>query len=187
MKLGIREMVFFVVMLGLLGCSYVLVFKKMDQKRLALTQEVQQKQKALADLRDATAGVQSLGQKIDDLQKTISFFESRLPEEREVDTILKEVWQMAQDNSLQTRTVRTLPTESIASVRRQPIEMTLSGDFRGFYAFLLQLEKLPRLTRVTDMQLEKINEHDGEMTAKVTLSIFFEPDSGPTQTSASAQ
>ena len=27
--------------------------------------------------------------------------------------------------------------------------MSLAGDFNGFYAFLLQLEKLPRITRVT--------------------------------------
>jgi type IV pilus assembly protein PilO len=187
MKFGIRELLLFVVMVGLLGCSYVFVFKKMDQNRLALAQQVQQKQKALTDLRDATAGVESLDQKINDLQKTILFFDSRLPAEREVDTVLKEVWQMAQDNALQTRTVKTLPTESIASVRRQPIEMSLSGDFRGFYSFLLALEKLPRLTRVTDMDLQKINERDGEMTAKVTLSIFFEPDSAPAGTSASAQ
>jgi type IV pilus assembly protein PilO len=187
MKRGAGELIFFVVILGLLGGTHVLVFKKMDQKRLALNQQVQQKQRALADLSNATAGVAGLDQKIDDLQKTVAFFDSRLPEEREVDTVLKEVWQLARDNSLQTRTVKTLPTESIASVRRRPIEMTLSGDFRGFYSFLLQLEKLPRLTRITDMDLAKINENDGEMTAKVTLSIFFEPDSSPMGASASAQ
>jgi Tfp pilus assembly protein PilO len=57
-----------------------------------------------------------------------------------------------------------------------PIQMSLSGDFNGFYSFLLQLEKLPRITRVTQMKLEKINDHDGEATANITLSIFFEPD-----------
>ena len=53
--------------------------------------------------------------------------------------------------------------------------MSLSGDFNGFYAFLLQLENLPRITRITQMKLEKINEHDGDATAQITLSIFFEP------------
>ena len=54
------------------------------------------------------------------------------------------------------------------------------GDFNGFYAFLLQLEKLPRITRVSQMKLEKISERDGEMTAQLTLSIFFEPETGGT-------
>ena len=56
--------------------------------------------------------------------------------------------------------------------------MSLSGDFNGFYSFLLQLEKLPRITRVTNMSLSKITDRDGEMNATMTLSIFFEPDTG---------
>jgi hypothetical protein len=54
--------------------------------------------------------------------------------------------------------------------------MNLAGDFKGFYAFLLQLEKLPRITRVSQMKLEKIDDREGEMTAQMTLSIFFEPE-----------
>ncbi len=54
--------------------------------------------------------------------------------------------------------------------------MSLSGDFNGFYSFMLQLEKLPRITRVGQMNLAKINDRDGEMQAQLTLSIFFEPD-----------
>jgi hypothetical protein len=38
-----------------------------------------------------------------------------------------------------------------------------------------QLERLPRLTRVEAMSLEKISGREGEMQAKLTLSIFFEP------------
>jgi Tfp pilus assembly protein PilO len=56
--------------------------------------------------------------------------------------------------------------------------MSLSGDFNGFYAFLQQLEKMPRITRVTNMALTKITDRDGAMQARITLSIFFEPDGG---------
>ena len=69
--------------------------------------------------------------------------------------------------------------------------MSLCGDFSGFYEFVLQLEKLPRLTRITQMNLSKIHNHDGDMEAKLTLSIFFEPDmnsdSGPKTVAAAAQ
>jgi hypothetical protein len=41
-----------------------------------------------------------------------------------------------------------------------------------------QLEKMPRLTRVSDMSLSKISEHEGDMQAKLTLNIFFEPAGG---------
>ncbi|HRK30210.1 MAG TPA: type 4a pilus biogenesis protein PilO [Tepidisphaeraceae bacterium] len=180
MRFGIRELIFVLAMIGLLACSYFLVFQKADQKRQALRLDLENKQRSLANLRQATAGIEDMGRKIDELQKAIEFFESKLPQEKEVDKILKEVWQMAEANSLQTKTVRTMKSERAAGYSEQPIQMSLAGDFNGFYSFLLQLEKLPRITRVTNMALQKIDQREGEMTANLTLSIFFEPDSAVT-------
>jgi type IV pilus assembly protein PilO len=55
--------------------------------------------------------------------------------------------------------------------------MEIYGDFDGFYSFLLQLERLPRITRVPKMTLKRTNgerKQQGRMKAEVTLSIFFE-------------
>ncbi len=175
MKFGWRELVFVCVLLGLLGATWVL-FNKANLRRADKLAEIETKRQTLSNLRKSTAGIADLNRKIDELQQAITFFESKLPQEKEVDKILKEVWQMAEANSLQTRTVKTLKNEKNANYSEQPIQMSLSGDFNGFYAFLLQLEKLDRITRVTDMTLQKINDRDGEMQANMTLSIFFEPD-----------
>ncbi len=180
MKFGIRQIIFLVVMLALLGSTNYFVFSKSNQRKAERLADMRTKQNALNTLQQATAGISDLNRKIDELQKAITFFEGKLPQEKEIDTILKEVWQMAQANSLQTKTIKTLKSERGPNYSEQPIQMSLSGDFNGFYAFLLQLEKLPRITRVTQMNLTKINDRDGEMQAQMTLSIFFEPDSGGT-------
>jgi type IV pilus assembly protein PilO len=188
MKLGFRELIFLCVMVGLLACTYWFVFNKANERRQNLLTQIDEKQKALTNLKQATAGVQDLSRKISELQQAIDFFESKLPQEKEVDKILKEVWQMAEANSLRTKTVKTTRSERASNYSEQPIQMNLEGDFNGFYAFLLQLEKLPRITRVTQMNLQKISDRDGEMQAQVTLSIFFEPDTHNTNASqASAQ
>jgi len=176
MKFGIRETIFVTLMLGLLAATYFFVFNKANLKRQAMLDDMKLKQTTLTNLQQSTVGVEDLNHKVDELSRAITFFESKLPQEKEVDKILKEVWQMAEANSLQTKTVKTLRPERGPSYSEQPIQMTLSGDFNGFYSFLLQLEKLSRITRVTQMTLSKINEHDGEMSAQLTLSIFFEPD-----------
>jgi type IV pilus assembly protein PilO len=178
MKLGLRELVILSVMLALLGGSYFFIFNKANVKRTQMVSEIQQKQTALNNLRNATAGIEDLNRKIDELSKAIEFFESKLPQEKEIDTILKEVWQIAEANSLQTRTVKTLRSERGPNYSEQPIQMSLQGDFNGYYSFLLALEKLPRITRINEMNLQKVNDRDGEMTAQMTLSIFFEPDTG---------
>ena len=181
MKFGIRELLFVVILGGLLCASYFFVFTKKNAERVALRADTAKKEKALASLRQATAGIDDLARKIDELQQAITFFESKLPQEKEVDKILKEVWQMAEANALQTRTIKTLKTERSANYTEQPISLSLSGDFNGFYAFLLQLEKLPRITRITEMDLTKINDRDGEMEATMTLSIFFEAEGASRQ------
>ena len=180
MKFGLREIIFVVVMLGLLGSTNYFVFSKANKKKQDLLADIHTKQAALSNFQQATAGIEDLNNKIDELQKAITFFESKLPQEKEVDKILKEVWQMAEANQLTTKTIKTMKSQRGPSYSEQPIMLSLSGDFNGFYAFLLQLEKLPRITRVSQMKLEKINDRDGEMTAQLTLSIFFEPETGAT-------
>src|SRR6266403_1467280 len=108
MKFGIRELVFLVIMLGLLGASYFLVFTKADAKRAARQAQIEEKSKALAELEQAT-----------------SFFESKLPQAREIDKVLKEVWQLAEQNNLQTKTVKTLKAQRMTGYSEQPMEMAL--------------------------------------------------------------
>jgi len=177
MKFGIREILFFALMVGLVASSVFVVNKSRGKLDWYVT-DTKQKKKVLDDLKSSTAGIVDWKQKIAELKQAISFFEGKLPQEKEIDKILKEVWQMAEANALQTRSVKTLKTERAASYSEQPIEMALSGDFNGFYVFLQQLENMPRITRVTHMALSKITDRDGSMQAKLTLSIFFEPDTG---------
>src|SRR4051794_24284208 len=186
MKFGIRELILVSAMVALLICSYFFVFAKSNAKREALQKDIVQWRTELANLSQATSGIDDVGKKTEEFQKAIEFFENKLPAEKEMDKILKEVWQMAEANSLQTKTVKTLKSERGPNCSEQPIQMNLAGDFYGFYSFLQQLEKLPRITRVSQMKLEKIDERDGEMTASLTLSIFFEPDNGNNSNQASA-
>ena len=175
MKIGFREIIFLTVMAGLLAVAF-LFFKKSDKKRVDLLADIRKEQSDLTNLRTATAGIADMNKKLDELQQAITFFESKLPAEKEMDKILKEVWQMAESNNLTTKKVQTLRSDRSSNFSEMPIQLSLSGDFNGFYSFLLQLEKLPRITRITDMKLAKINDRDGEMTAQMTMSIFFEPE-----------
>jgi type IV pilus assembly protein PilO len=167
-----------------LGFASFFVLKKSVDKKDRLEKDVTAKKKELNDLRQATAGIEDVGRKTAELKQAIMFFESKLPQEKEIDKILKEVCQKAEENALQLKTVKTMKIERSANYSEQPIEMTLAGDFGGFYSFLLQLEKLPRITRITNMNLTKITDKEGTMTAKLTLSIFFEPDTGGSRMAA---
>lgn len=178
MKIMLRIGVCVVLLaLSAAGIWYLFLGKtlKHDAELIA---ETEKRQRALADLERSTTGIEDINRKIKDLQEAIVFFESKLPQEKEVETVLEQVWKTAEANSLKAQTIRSGKTERTANYSVQSIDMNLSGDFNGFYLFMQQLEKMPRLTRVSDMTLSKISDHEGQMQAKLTLSIYFEPVGG---------
>jgi type IV pilus assembly protein PilO len=183
MKFGIQGVMFVIAIMALLAGGFVLCNKE-NQLKMELSADTDKKQRVLNDLDRSMAGVSDANRKIAELQQAVNFFESKLPQAKEVDSVLKEVWQRAESNSLQIKTIKTPKAKRGAKYSEQEMNMSLSGNFNGFYTFLLQLEKLPRLTRVQKMGLTKINERDGDMQAEMTLTIYFEPDSDSTVTSA---
>jgi hypothetical protein len=61
--------------------------------------------------------------------------------------------------------------------------MIMEGKFDGFYQFLLELEQLPRITRIHQMKMMRGDdlggpgslESDGSMKVEFAVSIYFEP------------
>jgi Tfp pilus assembly protein PilO len=176
MKLGLRELIFVAVMLGLLGASYFVVFNKQTAKRLEKEDRRDAKLKALDELSAASTTVRDVDRKIQELQKAVVYFESRLPQAKEMDKVLKEIWQLADSNGLRTQTVKTPRSQRMNGYSEQTVELNLAGEFTGFYEFMLKLEQLPRLTKVTKMSLTKITDKDGEMQASIVMSVYFEPE-----------
>src|SRR5579871_5143654 len=175
MKILLRIGVCIIALAGAGAAFYFLYVEPTRKHDAELTQEIEDRQRALADLQKSTEGIDDINRKIKELQDAVAFFESKLPQEKEVETVLAQVWKMAEANSIQAKTIKSGKTERNNNYSEQSIDLSLAGDFTGFYLFVQQLEKLPRLTRITDMSLTKISDHDGQMQATLTLSVFFEP------------
>ncbi len=146
-----------------------------------LGQRVAADQEAIRDRRDQLVQLQRVARRIDDLQEEIkrledalAFFETRLPQQREIDVILREVWVTAEARSLAARSIRTLKVETASRYNAQPINLTLEGPFAGFYEFLLCLEQLPRITKVREMQIQKSPTEPGAVLVDMVMDIFFE-------------
>lgn len=187
MKLGLREIVFMGAMLGLLAASYFLVFNKQDANKRAKLEDLQRKKVALAEVDREKLAVTNVDQRIADLQQAVVFFESKLPAAKEMDQVLAKISSLADDNGLRTNTIKFPKTTRMAGYSELTMELSVSGNFEGFYQFMLQLEALPRLTRVNRMVLNKITDKDGDMEASLSMSIFFDPDTTPSQATASAR
>jgi Tfp pilus assembly protein PilO len=146
-----------------------------------LLQQTSTNQEAIRARRAELVKVQRVVRRISDLKEEIkrledalAFFEDRLPEEREIDVILREVWLIADSKSLQPRRIQTDRAENGPRYNTQPITMTLEGNFGRFYEFLLGLERLPRITKVRQMQITKSPTQEGVVEVDLLMDIFCE-------------
>lgn len=176
MKLGFREIFLFLLLLGFLAGSYFLGFKRLAAQRSFYAADIQKKEETLRVLAESSATLTQLQKELEALGSSVRVFEKKLPREKEVDQILGDVWQLAEQSSLRATSVKPLKADKAGAANEQPIEITFDGDFSGFSRFLRLLEASDRIIRITQLELRKISEEGKPMQAKLVLNIYFEAD-----------
>jgi len=174
MRFGLRESIFIFLLLAMPVAAFFFVFQPRNQQIEEAYKEISKKRTKLQQLETQTKNIEDLGMEIDRLTEAIEVFQQKLPERREVEVILKQVWELADKHQLLPKSVRTDKPISSARYDELPIKMKIVGDFDGFYSFLLDLEKLHRITRLPQMKLVQLRDSTGQVEADITLSIFFE-------------
>jgi len=176
MQFGLRTLLFVVLLLGMLVLSYPLLFKPLNQQRDQALADTRQKQAKLEALAGAMKDNASMSSEIDKLRTAISFLESKLPKETEMDRVLQDVWKAAKDNNLNIKSVRNAKPVQGAAYSEQPIRMVVEGPFYpSFFKFLTSVEQLDRLTKINDMKIDADEKSaNGSITADFTLTIYYE-------------
>lgn len=183
MKPGLREIVFVAILLGIPVGAWWFVFRPANINRAKMQDQIKGKQEKLRQLNQLTGTVGDLKNEIASLAKSIKFFESKLPAEKEIDKVLHETWRLAEDNKLVTKSIRTgKATENTTGLYAagsqsiQPIIIQLEGKFEGFYRFLQALERQPRIMRIGLINIRKVESGpEGNVQVSFRMSVFFEP------------
>lgn len=179
MRFGTRELLFVLLLLAMPGAAWWFVFAPANEQIEAARAEIKAKQQKLDQLELATQHIDDMGAEIDRLAEAVGIFEAKLPAQREVEVVLKDVWELAARHGLHPSSVRTERPVQSSRYTEMPLRMNIIGDFDGFYSFLLDIEQLERITRVPEMKLvRRPRDGDGQMEATFTLNIFFEPRGG---------
>jgi type IV pilus assembly protein PilO len=184
MRLGLREVIFLVVLLVVPVASYFYVFKPRNAEIQQAQSEVQVKQTKLEKLREVTEKIDDIELAIEQGREAISLVEAKLPSKDQVEVILGDVWQLAARARLEVKSVKSEKPIPAAGYMEQPLKVVMSGQFEGFYQFLLGLEALPRITRMHELKLERVTARNsrrdeeaapGTMKAEFLLSIYYQP------------
>ena len=179
MRFGLREAIYVLLLLAMPASAYLTVFKQRAAADQVAREDIAEVQKKIKRVSLATAAIPDLSAEIDKLQAAIDHFQSKLPTDQEIQTLLKDVWDIAAKHGLNATSLT--PEKAVASARytERPIKMEITGDFFGFYNFMNEIERLPRITRMPKIAVQRSNrEAPGQVKAKLTLSIFFEGRGG---------
>ncbi len=174
MSSGVKKIIFFLVLIGILYIGYQYMIKPANRHLAEARQRTEEKIDKLEQFERASSAAQDLGQQLQTLEESIAFFESKLPSSVEIDKVLQDVTVIAQRQGLSSRTFQTLDRSNNSGYIEQPLKMELEGDFHSFYSFLLQLEQLPRIMKISQLDLQKSRHEEGQISADFIVSIFFQ-------------
>lgn len=186
MRFGVREFIFILVLMAVPVASFFLVFKPQNERINQARQEILVKQTQMDRLAAITDRLDDLGLAIANGRESIQLIEQKLPDEEGVDDILQRVWQIAKRNRQTVKSIKSRKKVPAAYYMELPLEMVMEGNFDGFYQFLLELENLQRITRIHDINIERLDHKRtssdeeiaaGMSRAEFTLSIYFETSS----------
>lgn len=174
-------------LLIIITAGHFLVIRPQGEEIRLQHENVKEGRLKLLKLRKVALRINDLKVRIARLEEGLKFFEDKLPKQKEVDVILKQMWVIASNSGLATGKVLSLKPQDGLRYNIQPIQITFDGTFGGFYSFLLALERLPRITKVRDMELKKPEKarrakeeeenrvvEGTRIEANVMMEVFFE-------------
>jgi type IV pilus assembly protein PilO len=175
---NLRKVIFFVLLLTVAYLAYAFMIKPANKNLADQKERVQQNIKILNELQQATSTARDLNKQLVQLGEAINFFESKLPPNSQIYQVLQDVTLIAQKQGLSIKSTKTLAWKDNNGYIEQPLQMELYGSFNSYYSFLLEIEKLPRITKVRELQLKRDAANDGAATANCVMSIFFQNKAG---------
>lgn len=176
MNNGIRLLLVLVILVGLPAASFFLVFRPFNKEIASDKKQIAHQEAMLVRLQEETARNDDLLRANEEVERTVRIIEARLPSDKEVDAIVRQVSDIAVECGLTPPAIKAAKPVPAALYMEQPLEMETDGNYVGFVTFLARVETLPRITRIHDMKLTG-NPKDGvELNAQFTLSIYFQDE-----------
>ncbi len=187
MRLSLRTLLILLIVVGLPVTSYLWLFRPANRDIESHREDLKHRESLLVRLAEETAKNEDLAKANDHLKDQVKIIEARLPSGKEIDGLVRQVSDIAIQAGLNPPAIKSLKPVPAALYMEQPMAIEVTGSFVGFFTFLAQVEKLPRITRIHDLKLTGqgggvSDKESPELKAEFTLSIYFQEDTKPAGT-----
>ena len=179
-----RQVLFFVILVGVPIGAWAFVFHPRNQAISAARIDVDLKRTQLEELREVEAINADLETTLGTLQSALRQLRARIPDAAGVEDVLRRIAEIAQQNRLVIRSFKREQTLSASHYTELPLETVIEGSFAGIHRFLFDLERMPRITRILDMRIERprssgrpgTDSRDDLIRAEMVITIYADPD-----------
>ena len=184
MHIGLREAIFFLALLGIPVSVWFFVFQPNNADAEAIRDEIHKKERKLELVNRASATIDDLRQQIQSLEKAMVYFRTKLPNERQIPDVLKDISELVETHGLRQGAIRParkalelLPPGSPYS--EMSFEVEVAGNYMDFYGFLQAIEALPRITRIQSLVVRGLGLNEVQKAEEEMLEGAEEPEMLP--------
>jgi type IV pilus assembly protein PilO len=167
-----------IVIVGALG--YFLLISGARAERDALFQENEVRRAEVLKAKADEANLRPFRAMAEALRKRLEAAKERLPQEREIPQVYRQVSDLATQSGLGVALFQPKPPEDRDVLTEVPIAVTAEGTYHQMGVFLERVGQMPRIVSLGDFRLVGIDRSPSTVRAELTLATYtFRPEGAP--------
>lgn len=164
----------------LAGLGYFLLISPKITERASLRQQSEALRTEMLRARVDEANLRPFRLQAEALRKRLQAAKERLPSEKEMPRLYRQITDMASQSGLQVALFAPKPPEDREDVAEVPIAMTSEGGYHQLGNFFARMSRLPRIVDLGDFRLLGIERPASTVRAELSLATFiFRPEGAP--------
>jgi len=166
------------VIVGALG--YFLLISGARTERDALFQENEVRRAEVLKAKADEANLRPFRAMAEALRKRLDAAKERLPQEREIPQVYRQVSDLALRAGLGVSLFQPKPPEDREVLTEVPIAVTAEGTYHQMGAFFQHVSEMPRIVSLGEFRMLGIDRGPGTLRAEMTLATYtFRPEGAP--------
>jgi type IV pilus assembly protein PilO len=162
------------------GLGYFLLISGARADRDVLFQENEVRRAEVLKAKADEANLRPFRAMAEALRKRLEAAKERLPQEREIPGVYRQVSDLAIQSGLGVALFQPKPAEERDVLTEVPIAVTAEGTYHQMGAFLQRVGQMPRIVSLGEFRMLGIDRAPGTVRAELTLATYtFRPEGAP--------
>ena len=162
------------------GLGYFLLISGASADRDTLFQENEVRRAEVVKAKADEANLRPFRAMAEALRKRLDEAKERLPQEREIPQVYRQVSDLASQSGLGVSLFQPKKPEDRDVLTEVPIAVTAEGTYHQMGAFLQRVGQMPRIVSLGEFRMVGIDRAPGTVRAELTLATYlFKPEGAP--------